>query len=149
MKRIGMCLGALVWLAASAAQAQEPAPSPFDKPPEQAPYQSQPGTAAEPSSSHISWGQLQPTAEMWLYEQNKADYLDPKLAVRRNAERKTSERQSRIAAMKWYGLSNSRPIANPTPMCGVYSPGWHANNYNAYRWTWNGGYPLLLVRSPR
>lgn len=149
MKRIGMCLGALVWLAASAVQAQEPAPSPFDNSSEEAPYQSQPGPGAETSSLHVSWGQLQPTADMWLYEQRKADYLDPKLAVRRKAEQKTAERQSRIAAMKWYGLSNSRPVANPTPFTGVYSPGWHANNYNSYRWSWTGGYPLLLVRSAR
>lgn len=149
MKRIGMCLGALVWVTASAVQAQEPAPSPFDNSLDEAPYQSQGAPETGPSSMHVSWGQLQPTAEMWLYEQTKTDYLDPKLAVRRKAEKKTAERQARIAAMKWYGMSNSRPVANPTPICGVYSPGWHANHYSPYRWTWSGGYPLVVLRTSR
>lgn len=147
MKRIGIFLGAVVWLAASGAQAQEAATSPFHEP-DDAPYQSAPGPEAESPGMHVSWGQLQPTADMWLYEQSKADYLDPKLAVRRKAEKKTAQREARIAAMKWYGLSNSRPVANPTPLCGVYSPGWHANSYNSYRWT--GGYsPLVVVRPGR
>ncbi len=148
MKRIGIALGAVVWLAAAGAQAQEAAPSPFTESEHEAPYQSSPGAEAASPSSHVSWGQLQPTAEMWLYEQQKADYLDPKLAVRRKAEQKSAQREGRIAAMKWYGLSNSRPVANPTPLCGVYSPGWHANNYNSYRWT-GGIQPLLVVRPAR
>lgn len=148
MKRIGIACGFVVCLVVVSAKAQEAAPSPFEATEHEAPYQSTPGAEGESSRLHVSWGQLQPTADMWLYEQTKADYLDPKLAVRRKAEQKTAQRAGRIAAMKWYGLSNSRPVANPTPMCGVYSPGWHANHYNSYRWT-GGVQPLLVVRPAR
>ena len=34
----------------------------------------------------ISPGEMTMTPEMWLYEQRRRDYLDPKLAVRRKAE---------------------------------------------------------------
>ena len=148
MKRIGILFGAAIWLSTSAAQAQEASPSPFATEETAAPYRSTPGPETESPSLHISWGQLQPTAEMWLYEQEKQDYLDPRLAVRRKAELKTAQRMARIASMKWYGMSNSRPVANPTPLCGVYSPGWHANNYSSYRWT-AGGNPMMIVRSSR
>jgi len=38
---------------------------------------------------------------------NRRPTTRPKLAVRRKAEKKTAQREARIAAMKWYGLSNS------------------------------------------
>jgi hypothetical protein len=148
MRRIGMLLGVAIWFSATGVQAQDDAPTPFaTEEPVESPYQSPSVITQEGSdSSHISWGQLQPTASMWLYEQEKQDYLDPKLAVRRKAARKTAERQARIASMKWYGMSNSRPVANPTPFCGIYAPGWHANSYDSFRWTYNGGYPLTVTR---
>jgi hypothetical protein len=143
MKRIGILLGAFVWLSAAQLKAQDAASSPFTDESE-VPYESASASEAETSSIHVSWGQLQPTAQMWLYEQEKADYLDPKLAVRRKAAAKTAQRQARIAAMKWYGMSNSRPYANPTPIMGSYSPTWSSNNYNAYRWT--PGYSQMVTR---
>ncbi len=144
MKRIGAMLGVAIWFSAAGLQAQDVAPTPFADEPA-VPYES-PTVPHDSPSSHISWGQLQPTAQMWLYEQEKADHLDTRLAVRRKAERKTAERQSRIASMKWYGMSNSRPYANPTPLCGMYSPGWHANSYNGNQWTY-GRSPLVLTRA--
>lgn len=147
MKRIGLLLGVAILVSASAARAQDTTRSPFAADETEPTYQSPAvPTEAESPSLHISWGQLQPTADMWLYEQEKQDSLDPKLAVRRKAAQKTAQRQARIASMKWYGMSNSRPYANPTPLCGLYSPGWHANRYSSYGWTNGGGYPLMVVR---
>lgn len=144
MKRIGFLFGAVVWLAAAQGYGQDAVESPFTDP-TAAPYQSAPATELDDSSMHVSWGQLQPTAQMWLYEQEKQDYLDPKLAVRRKAAIKTAQRQARIASMKWYGMSNSRPYANPTPIMGMYSPSWTSSNYNPYRWS-PYGYPLVVAR---
>src|SRR5687767_11208109 len=55
------------------------------------------------------------TPELWLYSQDWRRHDDPAQAVRRKAEARTEQRMQRLAAMKWYGFSNSRPQANVTP----------------------------------
>ncbi|MFZ5828693.1 MAG: hypothetical protein ACOY3P_01330 [Planctomycetota bacterium] len=98
------------------------------------------------STLAVSPGEVSATPEMWFYEQSLQQYLDPKLAVRRKAEKVTAQRQARLAAMKWFGYSNSRPRAGCDPVHGDYSPGWSSNNY-WYPFQWNGvsGYPVLVV----
>jgi hypothetical protein len=85
-----------------------------------------------------------PTPEMWFYLQETRRYDDPQMAIRRNAEQRASERRSRLASRKWFGLSNQRPIANPTPTMGVYSPMWVASLWDPYRWA-GVGYPAMLL----
>lgn len=82
----------------------------------------------------------QVTPEMWVYSQELRRYEDPQQAVRRKAELRAAQRMSRIAAMKWYGFSNSRPQANPIPfMSGSYSPAWVGNSPDRYDWgQWHG-----------
>ena len=58
--------------------------------------------------SVVSPGELKATPEMWFYEQYMHQYLNPKMAVRANAEFKAEQRQRRLAAMQWFGFSNSR-----------------------------------------
>ena len=82
----------------------------------------------------ISPGEVTATPEMWFYEQELRRYEDPKYAIRARAEQKSAQRLARIAAMKWYGLSNSRPRANPDPVHGVYSPQWISNGYSPFQW---------------
>ncbi len=95
----------------------------------------------------VSPGQVSPTPEMWFYEQYRNDYQDPKMAVRKNAEFRSAQRRHRIAAMKWFGFSNSRPLASPTPWHGDYSPGWRSNNL-AYPFQWSGvGGPWIALPS--
>lgn len=74
------------------------------------------------------------TPEMWLYSQELDRHDDPAHAVRRKAEAKAAQRMQRIAAMKWYGMSNARPQASTTPMMGTYSPVWSGNGYLPYEW---------------
>ncbi len=62
---------------------------------------------SEPRTTSL--GDLKPTTEMWFYEQAMRQYEDPKAAVRRNAEGQAEQRQRRLAAMQWFGLSNARP----------------------------------------
>ena len=59
---------------------------------------------------------------MWFYQQAMRQYQDPKLAVRQAAELRGQQRQQRLAAMQWYGLSNSRPRASSDPFHGDYRP---------------------------
>jgi hypothetical protein len=95
------------------------------------------------------------TPEMWHYTQEQRRHDDPQQAVRRKAELATQLRTERLAAMKWYGMSNARPIASGTPwMSGMYSPAWVGNGQDRYDWVglgWPrtaGGYvsPAFIVR---
>jgi hypothetical protein len=99
------------------------------------PVQPRPVAPVEPVlNRRISTGELQPTTQMWFYEQELQRYNDPKLAVRRKAEFRAAQRESRLAALAWFGLSNSRPVASPTPVMGTYSPSWSSNYIDPYRW---------------
>lgn len=99
-------------------------------------------------SGHMSLGELTPTPSMWFYEQERRDYLDPELAVRRKSEQRAADRASRISAMKWYGYSNSRPQANPTPFSGGrYSAHWVGNVYRDGS-AWSGaGTPVIIYKA--
>jgi hypothetical protein len=73
--------------------------------------------------------------EIWLYQEQMRRYDDPHTAVRRNAEARAEQRRNRIAAMKWFGLSNARPVANPTPWGSMYSPSWISNSSRPFGWS--------------
>jgi hypothetical protein len=85
------------------------------------------------------------TPELWLYSQELRRHDDPAQAVRRKAELQADQRISRLAALKWYGLSNSRPQASPIPTMGVYSPTWVGNGWQRYEWA-PAVMPSLTVR---
>jgi len=93
----------------------------------------QPSLTAPPSSP-----------ELWLYEQERQRYEDPKAAVRRAAEYRATQRQRRIESRKWFGYSNSRPIASPNPWYDTYSPMWVGNSFFPYEWAGVG--PSVAVR---
>jgi hypothetical protein len=91
--------------------------------------------AFEPDTSEVTTtGMVTPTPEMWFYEQERRREDDPKMAVRRKAEARAQARMSRLAACRWYGISNSRPTVSPTPWDAGYSPYWGSNSYEAMRW---------------
>lgn len=89
----------------------------------------------------------QVTPEMWVYSQELRRYEDPQQAVRRKAELRAAQRMERIAAMKWYGFSNSRPQANPVPFMSSYSPAWVGSGLNRYDW-YGGSWPGVTVVLP-
>ncbi|MDZ7619547.1 MAG: hypothetical protein U1E05_21310 [Patescibacteria group bacterium] len=99
------------------------------------------------TGSTISVGELQPTPEMWFYEQYQQQSEDPSVAVREKAEFRASQRLNRMAAMRWFGMSNSRPPASSDPFHGDYSPKWTSNN-SRYPNRWMGqATPLVVVQS--
>jgi hypothetical protein len=92
------------------------------------------------------WSRVVPTEAMWMYEQQKRDFLDPTLAMRRRAEHTAWQRRYRLASMQWYGFSNSRPSWNPTPfMTGTFSPSWSGNDY-LDRYRWSTASPPVVIR---
>lgn len=86
-----------------------------------------------------SLGLPAPSVQTWLYEQERKRYLDPKEAVRRNAEYRAIQRQRRIESRNWFGYSNSRPLASPNPWYDTYSPMWTGNSAYPYEWSGVGG----------
>lgn len=120
---------AVIWSAALYASAQEPQPKSVNL---------RTTSIASPATT---------TPEMWLYQQEQSRHDDPQQAVRRKAELRAAERQSRIASMKWYGLSNSRPLATPTPWFGSYVPAWSSNSLDPMRWRCQGA--VRVAEQPR
>ncbi len=102
-------------------------------------------TEPQAVESRISLGDLTPTPEMWFYQQEMRHYKDPKMAVRRKAELRAMQREQRLAAMKWFGLSNSRPMASHTPFAGSYSPAWRSNGYYPFHWEGRGHTHTVIV----
>jgi hypothetical protein len=96
----------------------------------------------------ISLGQLTPTPEMWFYDQQMRQYADPHVAVRQKAEFDQFQRQRRLAAQQWFGVSNSRPMASVTPLQGTYSPTWVGNTTNPMHWAGQGT-PVYQSARPR
>jgi hypothetical protein len=135
-------LAYLVAVGAALLAARADAQSPRSDRPRPASLDKQTSTARIVDDPTPSMAQMTP--EMWFYQEEMRRYDDPKLAVRRKAEFRAAQRQRRIAAMDWYGFSNLRPTANPTPFTGgVYSPGWISNN-NRHPMEWSGGGRTVL-----
>lgn len=89
--------------------------------------------------------ELAPTQDMWFYLQELKRYDDPHVMLRRVAEKKGEQRRQRLAAMKWFGFSPSRPTANPIPSMGVHSPMWIGGGPDPYQWIGNA-YVATTVR---
>jgi hypothetical protein len=107
-------------------------------------------TKSMPVATTFSPGELKATPEMWFYEQYMQQYQDPKMAVRANAEFRADQRQRRLAAMKWFGFSNSRPRACSDPYNGDQSPSWTGNNtLYPYRWSGTGQAWWYIARPER
>ena len=74
------------------------------------------------------------TPEMYRYLVDLQRYGGPVDLTRERARLKAQQRLDRINAMKWYGMSNSRPYAGAVPFMGTYSPRWTSNTPNADLW---------------
>lgn len=104
-----------------------------------------PGATTHPTlDREISLGELNPTPEMWFFQQNMKTYLDPKLAVRRRAEFRASQRQHRLASSQWFGQSKARPTASGTPFTDMYSPSWVGNTGNPFNWAGVGNRSVVI-----
>ena len=91
-------------------------------------------TAVHPTIPIVSPGEVSATPEMWFYEQALASYDNPKYAIRAAAEQRANQRRARMAAMEWYGYSNSRPLWGIDPVHGYLNPQWVGNGYDPFSW---------------
>jgi hypothetical protein len=108
-----------------------------------------PALAANPvrmeGEKPLSPGEVTATPDMWFYQQYMRQYQDPKVAVRKNAEFRADQRMRRLAAMRWFGFSNTRPQASVDPQDSDYSPRWTSND-GVYPERWSGvGHPAVIL----
>lgn len=78
------------------------------------------------------------------YAPRVTGYDDPATAVRRKAAFRAAQRMQRIAALRWYGMSKSRPMASSTPWASTYSPTWTSNTRRPYAWRGSGRTALIV-----
>jgi hypothetical protein len=76
----------------------------------------------------------EPHEQSWYREQQQTGKPDPKAIVQQKAQFRAEQRMSRMASMEWYGMSNSRPQACPTPLTSRYSPTWENPGGSPYSW---------------
>lgn len=132
MSRLALAASVALLLAAASAQAASPDPATLR-------FR---GEVTAPEVS-ISAGDVSATPEMWFYEQQLRRHDDPAQAVRRNAEARGLQRQSRLAALKWFGYSNTRPRAAVDPYNGDAAPVWSSNN-PCFPYRWSGVGPTWI-----
>ncbi len=146
MKWFAPCLAFLFLVGPSLAQppAKQSPKTGIDATPSRA---QPPARPSQRATVDISPGEVTATPEMWFYEQSLRQYNDPKTAVRQKAEFKTAERLRRMAALRWFGFSNSRPMAGVDPIHGDYGPYWTSGNvYQPFRWA--GARSATIIVTP-
>jgi hypothetical protein len=105
-----------------------------------------PPSVTQPTTIYTSTDELKATPEMWFYERTLKESKDPKNIVRAKAMFDSQQRANRLAAMRWFGLSNSRPRVSPDPV-NVYPPAWSSNMpLQGNRWQATGGQPYYVAR---
>src|SRR5688572_24556025 len=70
--------------------------------------------------------------ESWYYQQTYR--ADARALVHQKAQARAYQRQSRLASLNWYGMTNSRPTAAPTPFTSLYSPVWQQPGGRPFAW---------------
>jgi hypothetical protein len=91
-----------------------------------------PAADARFSEEYTSTPYVQTTAPS--YESNAVEST-ARTVQQQNAQTRGQQRQLRLASMAWYGMSNSRPTASPTPFASMYSPAWQMPGGRPFAWS--------------
>ncbi len=98
-------------------------------------------------SSPVNQNRSQAHDDSWYYQPSKeptAYKPDPKMIAQQRAMAYGQQRSNRLAALNWYGMSNSRPTASPTPFTTLYSPAWQSPGGKPF--AWYPGRPTYIFR---
>jgi hypothetical protein len=92
-----------------------------------------------PAAPTASPGEAQMTREARAREQYLFQAQAQAESVHRAAAARAEQRTRRLESQRWFGVSNSRPMASVDPYNGDYSPGWVSNSpFFPFRWVGNG-----------
>lgn len=89
--------------------------------------------AAAQSPADEAAAASRPESEGWYYDSGQMK-LDPLQVHMQKSAQRAAQRNARIAAMNWYGMSNARPTASATPFTGMYSPAWQMPGGRPFAW---------------
>lgn len=92
----------------------------------------------------ITPGEVTATPEMWFYQEQMNRRDDPKEAVRRKAEFRTAQREARLAARQWFGISLMRPTTSTAIMNGESGAVWTGTD-PLYPYRWRATSPVIVV----
>jgi len=98
-------------------------------------------------SSPVNQNRSQARDDSWYYRPSNEPSVykpNPKQIVQQKAMAYGQRRSNRLAALNWYGMSNSRPTASPTPFTSMYSPAWQAPGGRPF--AWHPGRPTYIFR---
>jgi hypothetical protein len=69
------------------------------------------------------------------YRQTSTYQPDTRAIIHQKAQARGAQRDARLASLNWYGMSNSRPTAAPTPFSSLYSPVWQQPGGRPFAWS--------------
>jgi hypothetical protein len=88
---------------------------------------------------------VSPSEEAWHRTAPQADKLT---LAREKAVQRGEQRMARLEALRWYGYSNSRPIATTMPFTTMYSPAWQQPGGRPYAWYTTSRPIVIITGSP-
>ena len=100
------------------------------------------GFASDPFAEEGNKAEAQDLAEKRSQGSSYSSHqeiVDTRSLVQRNAMFRAEQRRRRLAAMRWFGFSNSRPAVASVPYMTPYAPAWVGNALLPYYWH-GGGY---------
>jgi hypothetical protein len=69
---------------------------------------------------------------------------DTRAIIHQKAQTRAAQRDARMASLQWYGMSNARPTAAPTPFTSLYSPVWQQPGGRPFAWN-TSNWPTSVV----
>ena len=75
-----------------------------------------------------------PSADDYSYYQPVHEKTPTPALAQQKAAARAEQRMARLAAMRWYGFSGSRPTASGLPWTTMYSPAWQQPGGRPFAW---------------
>ena len=120
---IRVTLAAMLAVVAGSALAQEP--------------QTPPATPAATAT---------PEGETW-YLRSSPEREPTYTIAQLKAQQRGAQRMARLEALRWYGYSNSRPVATAMAFTTMYSPAWQMPGNRPYAW-YVSHRPIVIIAQP-
>ena len=116
-------------------------------PPPPAPAVQSPSNSEEsvpPAGPPVSPGEALMSREVQAHQQYLLQSQAQAESVHRAAVARAEQRTRRLESQRWFGISNSRPMAGTDPLDDDYSPFWVSNNPSyPFRWVGNAGWGFI------
>ena len=72
---------------------------------------------------------------------------EPPTIAQEKAMQRGAQRMARLDAMRWYGMSGSRPTASGMPFTTMYAPAWQQPGGRPFAW-YTSARPIVIYANP-